>query len=223
MFVGRELERDVLSRAMTGTTVSGRRAAFVTGEAGIGKTRLVSELASGAHGAGTLVLGGRCDEGIDLPYQPFAEALGHYVEHADEGVLRNYIDAYGVSVMRLVPELATRLSEPLPVASEPSEAERYVLYGAIEGLLLTASKDRPTLLVLEDLHWADVPTIKVLGRLLTSTRRSPLMLLSTCRLTELDDDHPLRQLLADVYRQPHVVRLDLAGLETGDVASSCEQ
>ncbi len=218
IFVGREFERDVLSRALTGTTVSGRRAAFVTGEAGIGKTRLVSELASEAHASGTLVLGGRCDEGIDVPYQPFAEALGHYVAHANEGVLRSYVDAYGGSLMRLVPELATRLSEPLPVASEPSEAERYVLYGAIEGLLLTASTERPTLLVLEDLHWADVPTIKVLRRLLTSTRRSPLMVLSTCRLTELGDDHPLRQLLADVYRQPHVLRLDLAGLETGDVA-----
>ena len=124
IFVGREFERDVLSRALTGTTVSGRRAAFVTGEAGIGKTRLVSELASEAHAAGTLVLGGRCDEGIDVPYQPFVEALGHYVGHANEGVLHNYVDAYGGSLVRLVPELATRLSEPLPVASEPSEAER---------------------------------------------------------------------------------------------------
>ena len=62
------------------------------------------------------------------------------------------------------------------------------------------------------------PTVKLLRRLLTSTRRSPLMLLSTCRLTELDDDDPLSQLLADVYRQPHVLRLDLAGLETRAVA-----
>jgi DNA-binding SARP family transcriptional activator len=217
-FVGREHESEVLSRALTGTTVSGRRAAFVTGEAGIGKTRLVSELASQAHASGTLVLAGRCDEGLDLPYQPFAEALEHYIEHADTELLRSYVEAYGVSLIRIVPELAARLSEPPPPASERSEAEPYVLYRAIEGLLSTASKEGPALLVLEDLHWADVPTVKLLRRLLTSTRRSPLMLLSTCRLTELDGDDPLRQLLTDVYRQPHVVRLDLTGLETRAVA-----
>jgi DNA-binding SARP family transcriptional activator len=217
VFVGRELEREVLVRALTGTRVSGRRAAFVTGEPGIGKTRLVSEIASEASADGRLVLAGRCDAGLDVPYQPFVEAFEHYVEYADIELLRTYSATYGRSLARLVPTLATRLPEEPRDAVEASEAERLVLYRAIEGLLTMASTDRPALLVLEDLHWADVPTVKLLRQLLTSTRRSPLMVLSTCRLTQLDDDHPLGELLADLHSEPHMLRVDLGGLYGDDL------
>ncbi|HXO10322.1 MAG TPA: BTAD domain-containing putative transcriptional regulator [Solirubrobacteraceae bacterium] len=216
-FVGRRLERDVLIRALNGTRVSGRRAAFVTGEPGIGKTRLVSEIASEAFAQGRLVLAGRCDAGLDVPYQPFVEALEHYVEHADTELLSTYVATYGKSLARLVPALATRLSEEPPDSVHASESELLVLYRAIEGLLTMASTDRAVLLILEDLHWGDVPTVKLLRQLLTSTRRSPLMLLSTCRLTELGDDHPLRELLADLYNEAHVLRVNLRGLHGDDL------
>jgi DNA-binding SARP family transcriptional activator len=217
VFVDRRHERDALAHALAQAAASGRRAAFVTGEPGIGKTRLVSEVASEAHAAGTLVLAGRCDEGLDLPYQPFLEALEHLVEHAPRELLDAHVARYGDSLARLVPALAPRVSDPGAAAAQASESERYVLFRAIEGLLAAACAGGSVLLVLEDLHWAELPTLKLLRRLLASPRAWPLMLLSTCRVRELGEDHPLRELLADVHREPHVLRLELRGLEPGDV------
>ena len=81
-----------------------------------------------------------------------------------------------------------------------------MLFRAIEGLLSAVSERGPVLLVLEDLHWADVPTLKLLRRLLTSPRSWALMLVCTCRVEGLGKDHPLRELLADLHREPHVLR-----------------
>ena len=185
VFVDREPEHDALAAALEQVASSGRRTAFVTGEPGIGKTRLVSEFAYEAHTAGTLVLAGRCDEGMDLPYQPFVEALEHLVDGAPPELLQAHVARYGDSLARLVPELALRVSEAPAVMPRASESERYVLFRAIEGLLAEASATGPVLLVLEDLHWAELPTLELLRRLLSSPRRSPLMLLCTCRLKEL--------------------------------------
>jgi DNA-binding SARP family transcriptional activator len=217
VFVDRLKERETLVAALCESTTLGRRAAFVTGEPGIGKTRLVSEMAEQAHATGTLVLAGRCDNALDIPYQPFVDALEYLVEHAPGALLDGHVAEYGDSVARLVPALAARVFDTPTVAEDASESERYVLFRAIEGLLAAACALGPVLLVVEDLHWADVPTLKLLRRLLTSPRSPPLMLLSTARVTELADDDPLRELLADLHREPHALRIELEGLETLDV------
>ena len=217
-FVDRRAERDALERALGEAAADGRRAAFVTGEPGIGKTRLVSEVAAAAHRRGALVLAGRCDNTLNLPYQPFVEALEHLVEHAPEQLLADHVFECGDSVARLVPALASRLGRPPATAHESSESERYVLFRAIERLLGAACAEGPVVLVLEDLHWAELPTLKLLRRLLTSPRSQSLMVLATCRVVDLSDDHPLRDLLVDLHREPHVLRMDLRGLETADVA-----
>jgi DNA-binding SARP family transcriptional activator len=218
VFAGRRRERAALDRSLSDLAASGRQAAFVTGEPGIGKTRLVSEFAHDAHAAGAVVLAGRCDDGLSLPYQPFAEALDHLVAHAPSDLLERHTAEYGDSIARLVPALAAHTADTSAGMAEPSESERYVLFRAIEGLLAAACDGGPVLLVLEDLHWAELPTVTLLRRLLTSPRSWPLMLLATCRFDGLGADHPLRELLADVHREPDVLRLDLAGLDPGDVA-----
>jgi tetratricopeptide (TPR) repeat protein len=187
------------------------------GEPGIGKTRLVSEVAQAAHAAGTLVLAGRCDDGLDLPYQPFVEALEHLVEHAPAELLQAHVHEHGDLVTRLVPALAKRIPLQTAIAGPASESQRYALYSAIEDLLAEAAEDHPLLLVLEDLHWADLPTVLLLRRLLTSPRGAPMLVLSTCRVGQLGRDHPLRELLADLHREPGVIRLELDGLDTGPV------
>jgi DNA-binding SARP family transcriptional activator len=217
VFADRRRDRDALARALGELPTSGRQAAFVTGEPGIGKTRLVSEFAQEAHAAGTLVLAGRCDDGLNIPYQPFAEALEHLVAHAPAAMLDNHVVEYGYSLSRLVPALSARLSQAPGAAAEPSESERYVLFRAIVGLLSTACEGGPVLLVLEDLHWAELPTLNLFRRLLTAPRSWPLMLLCTCRVSGLSEDHPLRELLADLHREPNVLRLNLTGLERDDV------
>ncbi len=190
----------------------------MTGEPGIGKTRLVSEVARQAHAAGTLVLAGRCDNALDLPYQPFVEALEHLVEHAPLDLLEAHVAEHGDSIARLVPALASRTSRPPLVATETSESDRYVLFRAIERLLTATCARGPVLLIIEDLHWAEIATITLLRRLLTSISAPPLMLLATCRLREPANDHPLRELLADLHRDQQVLRLELGGLRQSDVA-----
>lgn len=215
-FVDRTEQRAALREAF-GATATGRerRAVFVLGEPGIGKTRLVSEFAGVVHEAGTLVVAGRCDDGLELPYQPFVEALEHLVEHAPAELLAAHVQEHGDRVARLVPALRRHGA----AAAQPEgESERYLLYAAIEDLLLAAAREAPLLLVLEDLHWADLPTVRLLRRLLTSPRSGSLMVLATCRSSELDAGHPLRALLADLHREVGVLRLELDGLETEHVS-----
>jgi DNA-binding SARP family transcriptional activator len=211
-FVNRAREREALTAAVS--DVQSPRYVWVTGEAGIGKTRLVSEVAAEAYVRGTLVLTGRCDEGLDLPYQPIVEALEHLIEHAPRELVDAHIERYGYSLARLVPGLAPGAIEaPGPA----SESERYVLFRAIEGLLAAASVGGTVLLVIEDLHWADPPTLTLLRSLVRSPRTWPLVLVSTCRTSDLDPEHPVRELLADLHREPRALRLDLRGLEGSDV------
>src|SRR5690242_12071227 len=112
VFAGRERELSALTAALAEVDKSGRQAAFVTGEPGIGKTRLVSELAREAHANGVPVLGGRCDDGLGLPYQPFVEALEQLVANASTHLLERHIAEHGESVARLVPQLSTRTGRP---------------------------------------------------------------------------------------------------------------
>jgi hypothetical protein len=215
-FVGREAERDALIRAVTVAGAGERQAVFVTGEPGIGKTRLVSEVAAQVYGSGALVLAGRCDEALGLSYQPFVEALELLVEHAPRELLTEHIRQYGDSVARLVPALGRRVIEPTPRAAHAGEAERYVLFAAVEGLL-SAPGASPLVLVLEDLQWADAQTLLLVRRLITSPRPSPMIVISTCRLGQLAKAHPVRELLADLHREPGVTRVDLEGLAAGEV------
>ena len=219
VFADRRQERQALARVLSDAADRGPRAVFVTGEPGIGKTRLVSEFAEQARAGGALVLAGRCDDGLSLPYQPFVEALEHLVAHAPRALLERHVAEYGESVARLVPALAGRATGAPLVAGEPSESERYVLFRAIEGLLAAAAAaaHQPLLLVIEDLHWAEPPTITLLRQLLSSPRRSAVVLLATSRVDGIGQDHPVRELLADLHREPNVLRLDLTGLDSADV------
>jgi DNA-binding SARP family transcriptional activator len=219
VFVDRSPEQAALAAALGEVAQSGRRAALIVGDPGIGKTRLVSEVAREAHGAGAVVLAGRCDEGLDLPYQPFVEAFEHLVEHASPEMLQEHVARYGDSLSRLVPGLRRDATYPSEQPAATSASERYVLFRAVEGLLDAACAGGPALLVLEDLHWADPPTLRLLWWLLSTPRRTPLLLLGTCRVSELAEDHALRRLLADLHREPNVMRLNLSGLRSDDVAT----
>ena len=219
LFVDRRPEADALAGVLADVRSTGRRPALVAGEPGIGKTRLVSEFARKAHAAGTLVLAGRCDNGLDLPYQPFVEALEHLVDNAPIELLESHVAEHGDSIARLVPALASRVTGTPSRGSERSEPDRYVLFRAIERLLAAVCERGPVVLVLEDLHWAEIATVSLLRRLLTSPTGPPLMLVGTYRAKELASDHPLRELLADLHREQQVLRLELDGLQTRDVAT----
>src|SRR5205807_2243276 len=137
-FVGRDAEQKVLASVWELAAGGELRSALVAGEAGIGKTRLAAEFAARVHGEGAVVLAGRCDEDLAVPYQPFVEALCYFVDHAPEE-LTNHLGRYAGELGRLVPELGERVPDlPEPLRSDP-ETERYRLFEAIASWLAAAS------------------------------------------------------------------------------------
>jgi predicted ATPase/class 3 adenylate cyclase len=223
VFVGREAEMDRLGRLWKEALAGRLRLALLAGEPGIGKTRLAAELAEAAHAEGAVVLVGRCDEDLGVPYQPFVEALRHLVDHTAAEELAGRLGRYAGELVRLVPEVADRVPGlPAALRSDP-ETERYRLFDATAAWLGAASADAPVLLVLDDLQWATKPTLLLLRHVVRSTEPTRLLVLGTYRDSELDYDHPLVELLADLRRHAGVERLSLAGLDVSGVARFMEQ
>ena len=151
---GRGAEAEALALAWAKAKDGQRQVVLVAGEPGIGKTRLAAEAARAAHADGGTVLFGACDEDVGLPYRPFVEALRHYVTHAPDDVLAAHVRTHRGELTRLVPELGRRIAAlPAPQIAE-AETERFLLFEAVTGLLAAASRERPLVLVLDDLHWA---------------------------------------------------------------------
>ena len=196
--------------------------ALISGEAGIGKTRLCAHLALDARAESATVLYGRCDEDLGVPYQPWGQALGYLVKEAPQKVLDAHVERHGGDLARLAPALRDRLPE-LPAARESDpETERYLLYAAAVNLLEGASEREPLLLILDDLHWADQPTVSLLRHVLTAASPMRTMVVGTYRDSDLPRDHPLTALLADLHRDQGGERMKLSGLESEDVLALME-
>jgi class 3 adenylate cyclase len=216
-YVGRLAERARLSELLAEASSGSRRLALISGEAGVGKTRLATHLALEAHEQGATVLYGRCDEDLGVPYQPWAQALRHLVAELPRAILDEHVERYGGDLARLIPALDDRLAElPAPRQSDP-ETERYLLYAAAAGILEQAAGQRPLVLILDDLHWADSPTLSLLRHVVSTAGGRHLLVLGLYRDSDLSRDHPLTALLADLHREHGVERLKLTGLQSEDV------
>lgn len=212
-FSGRGTQFEVLQTAFKEVSAGAFKLMFVSGEAGIGKTRLASELVRAAHDDGATVLYGRCDEDLGVAYQPWIESLRHFVACAPPELLSAHTALHGGELLRLVAELRRRVPDVPGLTESDPETERYLLFGAVAGLLASASAQAPVVLVLDDLHWADKPTLVLLKHLVVSRSVTRLLIVSTFRDTDLSTGHPLVDALADLRREPGVERLSLTGLD----------
>ena len=193
---------------------------LVSGEAGIGKTRLVEELAAGAATAGADVVWGRCYEGADAPaFWPWSQILrdllaGCPPEAATEALRRSGLDPGDLTALGSRPTEATS-AEPPPIAD--SGAARLRLNQAVT-VVVTALSERPVVVILDDIHWADVATLRLLAYLAPELAAARVLLIATYRDREVADDHPLVEALASIARRSRVERIPLWGLTQDEVA-----
>ncbi|MGZ5338299.1 MAG: ATP-binding protein [Thermoleophilaceae bacterium] len=216
-FVGRAAELEALRSLMPKAEGEGRRVVLVGGEPGSGKSRLVREFATTAADDGALVLYGACDAVVRTPYGPFVEALDHLARVLDPDELSAALGTTGGELTRLLPELAVRVPDlPPPVKADP-DTERHRLHTAVNDLLTSVGRPRPVLLVLEDGHWADAPTLLLLRHLARAAGSARVLLLCTFRDTQADVPAMLSETLADLRRSDDVVRLRLSGFSGDEV------
>jgi class 3 adenylate cyclase/tetratricopeptide (TPR) repeat protein len=222
-FVGRDDEKEKLWDAFKLARGGQRQLAFLVGEPGMGKSRLSAEFAREVHEAGATVLYGRCDEESLAPYQPFVEALRHYVLACPIDELRAQAAPIADDLARLVPDLQRRLSGvTVQPATIDADTDRLRLFDAVQALLTEAAAEHPVVLFLDDLHWADRPTLQLL-RYLLRTAPFPILLVATYRETDLDRTHPLSTMLADIRREHPFERLHLKGLDTDEIVLALER
>ena len=220
IFVGRDAELERLALLWKEASAGEMRVALLAGEPGVGKTRLAAEQARRVYDEGATVLAGRCDEDLGVPYQPFVEALRHFMDHA--AGLSERLGRYGGELTRLVPELGERVPGlPGPLPSDP-ETERYRLFEAVTDWLAVASVEEPLLLVLDDLQWAAKPTLLLL-RHVVRAGSGRIQIVGTYRDSELTHDHPLVEVVSGLRAQLSVERLALTGLDDVAVAAFVEQ
>ena len=216
-FVGRSDAAAALEAAWAAMPERGLRVVALAGEPGIGKTRLAREFARTAHERGATVLAGACHEETVIPYQPFVEALGHYVACCPPAELAVQVNPRRAQLAAIVPELGDMQTASATVGLS-AEQERFRLFEAISSLLADAAHLRPLVLFLDDLHWADRPSLLLLRHLARSAKDAPLMILGTYRPVEVGEAHPLTEALAELRRARAVERLSLSGLGEAEVA-----
>jgi class 3 adenylate cyclase/tetratricopeptide (TPR) repeat protein len=218
-FVGRDAELELTCECVL--AVEQAYVLWLLGEPGIGKTRLAAEAATRAHGRGALVLYGRCDEQVRAPFQPLIDALRWFVAQQTDDELRAVLGVDPEPLVRLVPELVARVPG-LRRPEAASETEQYRLFESVRSWLATISATRSVVLVIDDVHWADRPTLALLGHIIRSAQPARLTILATARDTSPDISQALNDVVDDLERTGRSRRLPLGGLTIENIASLLE-
>ncbi len=208
--VDRRSEAELLRRRWD----EGSGIVFVGGEPGIGKTLLAAHAALYAADRGGTILYGGCEPTLRAPYEPFAELIGWYIEQRGQSALLTCSSAELQQLMRLVPSLAEG-----GVDHDAAAGDRQQLFDAVTAVLRAAARERPLLIVVDDVHWADASTLLMLRHIADVLVDQPVVLVVTYRRAEPGTAATVA-LAADLAREQRPVdRLELVGLDPQDTAS----
>jgi len=223
-FVGRAAELARLEAALGRAEGGSAAAAFVAGESGVGKTRLLRELQRRAVDRGARVLRGDCVAfgAGELAYAPLAAALRRLARELDPAALDELLGGARDELARLAPELSptlpgTERTESMAATGEAHAQAR--LFGLLRALLDRLAAESPVLFAVEDLHWADRSTLEFLSSLLGGLHDERLLIVCTYRSDELHRRHPLRPFLAEEERRELLERIELEPFSPAELAA----
>jgi class 3 adenylate cyclase len=213
-FVGRTKELAVLKDAVE-AAIEGRGGLVMVAarEPGLGRTRLAEEVAVYFRLRDGQVLEGHCHETESaLPYLPFVEAIRSYVATEPPDALRQELGEGASDVARLVSEIRQRLPDLPSIPRPEGEEERYRLFESVSSFLVNAAQAHPILLVLDDLHWADAPSLRLLSHLARRLTGSRLLVVGTYYDVALYRRHPFSEALAELRREAPLEQVALEPL-----------
>jgi DNA-binding CsgD family transcriptional regulator len=222
--VGRQRELTLVMNQYEAAKHGQAQVLLLAGDPGIGKTRLLDEIASRAAKDGATILGGGASEAEGMPpYLPFVEALGRYIQVTPLDQLRTHVAAEPQVLATLLPELITRLGE-LPVSAPlPPEQARFRLYEAIGMFLAAIGAPHALVLTLDDLQWADTASFDLLCHVARHQPNARLLVMGAYRESEVAHHSALARTLTELTRQRVLTTVTigpLSAVETGMLAES---
>ena len=184
---------------------------------GSARRGFASYAAHDAHAEGFAVVWGACTEELAVPYEPWIGVCSQLVESAPAELLGRHVERHRASFPSRAQPAQSGDPTWLNPASDP-ETERYLLFNAVAGLLAEVAETVPLCVVLDDLHWADAQSLALFEHVLRTHEQGSLLLIATFRDSDLDKDHPLVAVLADLRPLQGVQRIALHGLGPDGVA-----
>ena len=223
VFVGREAELALL-RAKLASALKGHGGlVLIGGEPGVGKTTLAKQLVLEAGQRGALAVFGRCYESEGtVPYSPFVEMFEQALSLMPPGLMREDLGEDAPEVVRLVPELRRRfpdIGEPLDL---PPEQQRHYFFNAVASFLSRAAARFPLLLVMDDVHWADEPTLLLIEHMAALLPEMRVLGVGTYRDVELDVSRPLAATMERLTRNRVMDRISVKRFDRSTVATMLE-
>jgi len=220
--IGRQAEFDQARELWYEAAEGTGQIVLISGEPGVGKTRLLTEIITQSEVMGAQVLGSASYAEGGPPYSPFKQILREVLPKASQNGfnLPEYVVA---DLLSLAPEFRAQFPDVPPNPSEDPQSDQHRLFESFFIFLVTLSQHTPILIYLDDAHWADSGSLNLFRHLARQLGSQPIMLLATYREIELDEARPLNEVLLDISREPHTTRLKLNRLtlpETKELLAS---
>lgn len=222
-FVGRAAELAELTAAVEEARAGHGRLYLISGDPGIGKSRIAEEIMTVAQAGGARTLWGRCWEaGGAPPYWPWVQSLRAYVRDADANELQRVLGAGAADIAQLLPEIRAAIPQVGEITAADTEDARFRLFDSMSTLLHAMSRQELVVLVLEDVHAADTPSLILLNYLADVIPDMRIVIIATYRDVELRRNHALAAALVEMARAPGTRRMHLGGLSAREVGRYIE-